>query len=102
MRSLVLAYFGLIIVYCAIISAMIGLSTWRSDAHSSAADRAKAWVRFWVMVPAAVGCAIAIGFIDKNFGYKTELIITGVTLLLGMGALVLDASVDSGLLNRSK
>lgn len=102
MRSLVLAYFGLIIVYCAIISSMIGLSTWRSDAHASEADRLKAWVRFWVLVPAAVGCAVAIGLLDKNLSVRLELLITGVTLLFGIGALVLDAGVDSGLMNRSK
>jgi len=97
MRSLVLGYCGLVVVYGAVLATMIGLAGWKSDSRSTAPSRAKSWVQFVVLLPGAVMCCFGLGFLDAHLATSVELLITGAAVLVGIGVFMIEASVDDRL-----
>lgn len=94
MRTLVLGYCALIVVYGALLAAMVGLSGWKTDPRSTAPARAKSSVQMLVLVPGAVMCSVALGFLNRNLSTATSLLITVAALLAGALVFVIEASVE--------
>lgn len=97
MRTLLLGYSALIVVYGALLSAMVGLSGWKSDTRTTAPGRAKSWVQFMVLIPGVVMCSFALGFLNRNLSTAWSLLIMVAALLVGALVFVIDASVDDHL-----
>ncbi|HUY43864.1 MAG TPA: hypothetical protein VMU98_08885 [Acidimicrobiales bacterium] len=97
MRSLVLGYCGLVVVYGVLLATMIGFAGWQSDPRSTASSRAKSWVQFVVLLPAAGMCCVGLGFLDSALTTSAELLITAAAVLVGVGVFVIEASVDGRL-----
>ena len=97
MRTLLLGYCALVVVYGALLAAMIGLTRVSSDASSTTSSRAKSWVQFTVLTPGALACCLALGFLDKHLSTTTSLVITGAALIAGIVIVAIEASVDDRL-----
>ncbi|MDE3007440.1 MAG: hypothetical protein KGJ10_01875 [Acidobacteriota bacterium] len=97
MRTLLLGYCALVVVYGALLAAMIGLAGWTSDNSSTASSRAKSWVQFGVLIPGALTCCLALGFLDAHLSTTVSLVIAGAALIVGIAVVVVEASVDDRL-----